>query len=38
MLCATLLPLAKSLDQLVQQNVDQVTRERLYDFCCVVGI
>jgi hypothetical protein len=24
MLCATLLPLAKSLDQLVQQNVDQV--------------
>ena len=38
MLCATLLPLAKSLDQLVQQNVDQVTRERLDDFCCVVGI
>ncbi len=24
MLCSTLLPLAKSLDQLVQQNVDQV--------------
>jgi hypothetical protein len=24
MLCSTLLPLAKSMDQLVQQNVDQV--------------
>jgi hypothetical protein len=25
MLCATLLPLAKSLEQLVQQTVDEVT-------------
>ncbi len=25
MLCSTLLPLAKSMDQLVQQNVDQVS-------------
>jgi hypothetical protein len=38
MLCATLLPLAKSLDQLVQQNVDQVAREGFYDDCSGVGI
>jgi hypothetical protein len=29
MLCSTLLPLAKSMDQLVQQNVDQVTPRTL---------
>ncbi len=34
MLCATLLPLAKSLDQLVQQNVDQVR----HTHCCRVRI